>query len=464
MCVNFLLYVVLIFVYYLVDTYYLQDGQPQAPAGYQRVGKDAEDKPSTGLDLEEDAGSGNVFLEEEGGEEEEDDAGIHKGVELAEEEPLVGDEAPVIAQPPLRRRSTSSRSFLDFNNWEDVGTKQEVLQRLAICALGLNFTFLAWGVLQERMLTKPYDGEYFTYSYGLVCSNRLGGLLLSWALLWYAGLSWPRTNLHEFSFPSVSNMLSSWCQYEALKYVTFPTSMLSKSFKILPIMLMGKFLGNKTYEAYEYGVAGMIAFGISLFVSSSEGVNFGRNAEGEAEGTQGTIVGVVLLLLYLLFDSFTGQWQTRMFTVNRETTPVQMMAITSAFSTVFSFITLVHTRELSPAVDFVVRHPLIRWHLLAFSVLSTIGQLFIFYTIKNFGAVVFAIIMTVRILLSIVLSCVIYSHPITELGVLGMLIVFCSIAYRINKKTAGTRLLHWQHLELDQGRELLAMWHEHVDS
>ena len=32
---------------------------------------------------------------------------------------------------------------------------------------------------------------------------------------------------YEYSFPAVSNMLSSWCQYEALKYVTFPTQVLS---------------------------------------------------------------------------------------------------------------------------------------------------------------------------------------------------------------------------------------------
>lgn len=32
-----------------------------------------------------------------------------------------------------------------------------------------------------------------------------------------------RALAYEYSFPAVSNMLSSWCQYEALKYVTFPT-------------------------------------------------------------------------------------------------------------------------------------------------------------------------------------------------------------------------------------------------
>ena len=29
--------------------------------------------------------------------------------------------------------------------------------------------------------------------------------------------------IHEFFYCSLSNILSSWCQYEALKYVNFPT-------------------------------------------------------------------------------------------------------------------------------------------------------------------------------------------------------------------------------------------------
>ena len=32
-----------------------------------------------------------------------------------------------------------------------------------------------------------------------------------------------RTPLYKYSFCSVSNTLSSWCQYEALKFVSFPT-------------------------------------------------------------------------------------------------------------------------------------------------------------------------------------------------------------------------------------------------
>ena len=116
----------------------------------------------------------------------------------------------------------------------------------------------------------PYrDGEYFTYSYGLVFTNRLFSLILSSLLVWMyerESLTLSTAPLYEYSFPSVSNMLSSWCQYEALSYVTFPTQTLSKSFKLVPIMLMGKMLTNKHYPIYEYGTAIAIGLGNSLFM------------------------------------------------------------------------------------------------------------------------------------------------------------------------------------------------------
>lgn len=93
-----------------------------------------------------------------------------------------------------------------------------------------------------------------------------------------------------------------------------------------------------------------------------------------------------------------------------------MMFYLNAFSVVFSFITLVHTRELTPFFHFISKHPSIHLHFWLFSICSTIGQLFIFLTIKTFGPVVFAIIMSTRILLSIAASCFLYGHPIPPLG------------------------------------------------
>jgi len=64
-------------------------------------------------------------------------------------------------------------------------------------------------------------------------------------------------------------------------------------------------------------------------------------------------------------------------------------------------------------------------------VASAIGQLFIFYTIAQFGAVTFTIIMTIRQGLAILLSCLVYHHPVSIVGVGGILLVFAAIFARI---------------------------------
>ena len=147
----------------------------------------------------------------------------------------------------------SNVTFLD--SWRlptESMSKESVYSNLAICAIMLNVTFVSWGLLQERMLTRKYPrltGEYFTYSYALVFTNRFWTLVMSGMLLAYFKPKTSRsTVIYEYCLPSISNMLSSWCQYEALFYVSFPAVTLFKSFKLAPVMLMGKLLGNHSCE------------------------------------------------------------------------------------------------------------------------------------------------------------------------------------------------------------------------
>lgn len=348
-------------------------------------------------------------------------------------------------------------------------SRAQVIKRLLLCSLMLNLTFVTWGALQERMLTRRYPrhtGDYFTYSYALVFSNRFWTLILSSFLMWYLKPRLSRSTLiYEYSFPSISNMLSSWCQYEALRYVSFPATTLFKSFKLGPVMLMGKLLGNKQYPAYDYFVAVVIGCGIALFMSSTDDLRFSFSMDylGNAETDSAKWTGLMLLCFYLFFDSFTSQFQSRLFQRHLDLSLVELMFATSAFSTVLSAVTLVHTNELTPAWSFITQHSEIHLHFFMFSICSTIGQLFIFYTIKNFGAVVFTLIMTTRILLSIALSCILYGHPITPVGYLGLALVMSAVLYRIKKKAEGQQLFKWQGMDDDKGKELVHEWHEHLD-
>ena len=106
-----------------------------------------------------------------------------------------------------------------------------------------------------------------------------------------------------------------------------------------------------------------------------------------------TITGIFLLVLYMAFDSFTSNWQSEIFK-SYGISSIQMMCGATLFS-------------------------------------SAVGQLFIFFTIEKFGAVIFTIIMTLRQAIAILLSCLIYHHEISALGIFGIIIIFLAIFLRV---------------------------------
>lgn len=190
MSVNFLLYVLLIIVFYMLVRFYLEE-ETHTAHGY-------------------------AVLPTEEEEEEDSDKEIPAGgsPSLAPSIKPAASAAPAAAAAPSGSADSSqatSSSFLNISEFnEPEGTKQEVIQRLIFCAAGLIISFSIWGLVQERMLTQTYGGDYFVYSYGLVFMNRLGGLLFSAYLMHHFNIGWQPAALWEYSFPSVANMLSSW--------------------------------------------------------------------------------------------------------------------------------------------------------------------------------------------------------------------------------------------------------------
>ena len=299
---------------------------------------------------------------------------------------------------------------------------------LLFCATGLLVTYLTWGLLQERIMAYEYGvggapGERFKNSQFLVFMNRILALCAGITVLLCQRHPKHTAPLYKYSFSSFSNIMSSWCQYEALKFVSFPTQVMAKASKIIPVMLMGKLVSKKQYESYEYMTALMISAGLSMFLLTS------RDAVRD-KGTVTTFSGVIILLGYLAFDAFTPNWQGELFK-RYQMSSIQMMVGVNLFSVIFTSTTLIEQGGYTESLAFMLRHPLFMMHVAVLSVCSAFGQLFIFHTISQFGPVTFTIIMTTRQGLAILLSCMVYAHPITMIGGLGVLLVFAAIFIRI---------------------------------
>jgi adenosine 3'-phospho 5'-phosphosulfate transporter B2 len=298
---------------------------------------------------------------------------------------------------------------------------------LAGCAIGLQLSYLTWGVVQERVMTTTYSsGEKFPSATFCVFSNRVMAIMVAACLMVYDQGSFKlAAPIYAFAPPSISNTLSSYGQYEALHYVSFPLQTLSKSTKVIPVMLMGKFLNGKTYPWAEYGQAALISFGVSVFAMSG----------GKSSETETALRGVAMLALYIASDSFTSQYQSRVYKASKDVTQFQMMFATNTWSILFTLAAMLSTGEFFGTIGFLQRNPEAVWDNIAISVTSATGQVFIFYTIKKFGPVVFTLIMTTRQMFSMVLSTIFFGHTMGAGAGVGALIVFATLFYRVKQNS-----------------------------
>ncbi|KAL0819154.1 hypothetical protein ABMA28_008409 [Loxostege sticticalis] len=297
---------------------------------------------------------------------------------------------------------------------------------LTLCFTGLMGAYLVWGLLQEKIMTQSYqmaDGTLIKFddSQFLVFINRLLAFCVALGRLVCTRQPLVAAPLYKFSFCSLTNIVSAWCQYEALKYVSFPTQVLSKSCKVIPVMMMGKLISRTKYELYEYVTAVMISVGMVLFMFGSHDDN--------AVSTITTMSGVTLLALYMVCDSFTSSWQGALFT-NYNCSSLQMLCGVNLFSCVLTAASLVHHSNTQHSLR-LLQHPVFALDVLLLSASSAVGQLLIYRTIARFGAVVFTIIMTLRQAVSILLSCFVYGHRVSAGGGAGVLLVFAAALLRV---------------------------------
>ena len=122
------------------------------------------------------------------------------------------------------------------------------------CVVGVVGSLLVYGILQERLMTTPYDDggseESFAHSVFLVLCNRVvAASVAAAALVWTRGAVRPVAPAPAYAIVSASNVVATTCQYEALKYVSFPAQTMAKSAKILPALAWGVAVNGRSYGA-----------------------------------------------------------------------------------------------------------------------------------------------------------------------------------------------------------------------
>ena len=174
--------------------------------------------------------------------------------------------------------------------------------KMLIGAGGIFLSFSVFAVLQEDVYKKAYGGEYFAFTFFALLIERGINALTAFtgvSLLGKSGLAIPYLDIFN---SGVSQMLAMAASNEALRYVSYPTQVLGKSCKMVPVMAGGLVLGGKKYSMVEYLQVALITVGVCVF-------NFGgkKKKGGKADSPY----GLALIGLSLLMDAFTGGLQDK---------------------------------------------------------------------------------------------------------------------------------------------------------
>lgn len=299
---------------------------------------------------------------------------------------------------------------------------------LAVCVSGIYVCFLTWGVLQERITTTLYttsSGEQVKFN-SFVFLNACQSLASAlWAL---AYVTYKKQGVGPHSSDILKTYLSVACSasvaspfgYESLAHINYPTHMLAKSCKLVPVMLMGVLLHRRKYAWSKYISVVLVTAGVSAFMLL---------IPAKGEQVANSVYGLLLVTVNMLLDGYTGSTQDELLKSKR-VSGYQLMFWMNLFS--FGLMALwvanPFNPELSAAIKLLLAAPQALADIALFCLCGALGQTFVFKSLGTFGSITLVTITVTRKLLTIVLSVLFYGHKVGLAQWLAIAVVFAGIS------------------------------------
>jgi solute carrier family 35 (UDP-galactose transporter), member B1 len=317
-------------------------------------------------------------------------------------------------------------------------------------------------MLQEKIATTPYGADRIIFRSTLVLNTTQSLIAALLASVYIRLAPQPQPHLpsafsngllRQYFLLAIASSAGSWFGYCSLLWVDYPTMVLGKSSKLLPVMFLHLVLYRRRFPGYKYLVVGMVTVGVGLFtLFHSSQVNTKKFATNSAWG-------LLLLSINLLADGFVNSTQDQIFAANKGLTGPQMMLGFNLCSTILTTIYLLTTyllpstpSEITTLIKFVQLHPRILVDILAFAISGAIGQIFIFLTLSMHGSLVLVTITVTRKLFTMLLSVVCFNHPLTSGQWAGVGLVFGGIGLEAYW-TRKAKLLTKKQIKTSEKRE-----------
>ncbi|XP_050406369.1 solute carrier family 35 member B1 [Patella vulgata] len=297
-----------------------------------------------------------------------------------------------------------------------------VNKKLIGCALGIFVCYFYYGILQEKITKGKYGegekNEKFVYTLSLVFVQCIINVCAAYSGKRIFQKEADSTPVKLYVACSLTYLGAMLASNHALQHVSYPTQVLGKTIKPIPVMILGVLIARKKYPLVKYLFVIMIVIGVALFMY--------KDNKASAKDKHEMGIGEILLLVSLTLDGLTGASQDKMRS-EHTTKAYSMMFYVNLCSVIWLAIALLLTGEGFAFIGFATRYPIVLFNLLSFSIASAIGQIFIFTTVTTFGPLTCSIVTTTRKFFTILASVLLFQNPMSSKQWIGTVFVFVGL-------------------------------------
>eukprot|EP00455_Lapot_gusevi_P013437 TRINITY_DN16544_c0_g1_i2.p1 TRINITY_DN16544_c0_g1~~TRINITY_DN16544_c0_g1_i2.p1 ORF type:complete len:409 (-),score=36.62 TRINITY_DN16544_c0_g1_i2:35-1138(-) len=298
--------------------------------------------------------------------------------------------------------------------------------QLAICTTGVFFFFLVHDYLQE-LITRA---EKFHFGLFLTLME-----FSSCAFFPYLFSSLRRSPLpaptawRSYIYLSAMLLASVACANASLKFVNFPIKVVFKSCKLIPTMIVGVLLLSKSFSLKNYLSAFLLCMGLVGFTL----------ADAQNSSTGFSLDGVLLLTCSVVLDATIPNFQEKVMNSSPFASSEQVMMYTNLIGLGFLSVLLVLTGELFDAIVFLSQpqHFSVILYLALFSLVAYTGVSFYMALVHEFGGVFAVALTTIRKVLTVVLSFVLFPKQFSTSFLYSGLCVVAGLMLSASSKKHG---------------------------
>ncbi|XP_063718798.1 adenosine 3'-phospho 5'-phosphosulfate transporter 2-like [Symsagittifera roscoffensis] len=279
--------------------------------------------------------------------------------------------------------------------------------------------YICYGVLQEALFTQPQLKPF--------------GWLLTWIqfafYVLFGGAEFvsrggfvrkiPMKMYFLLAFLTVATMgLSN----TSLRYLNYPTQVIFKSCKLIPVMIGGIFMQKKTYKFVDYFAMFLLCSGLIWFSLADSTVqpNF-------------DITGIVVISCALVADAVIGNAQ-ELFMKKYGAVNTEVVFYSYLIGTVYIFLIVLFEGTLLQALPLMDSQTLFKAFL--FSLTGYFGVNLVLDLVVTYGALLAVTVTTCRKAVSIIISFLVFSKPFTVQYVFAGVVIFLGIFLNVYSKNS----------------------------